>query len=183
MDLDKAMKNPGGAFGTPEALYESGALTAEQKRAVLLQWKDQLQQLQAADDEGMLKSGPAAGTTAELLARVTSTLCRIDAQATCRRGRGAVRQPPALPPGDTAHSCETSGNRGALPAIDGPDQIAGKAVGADGHLCIEPAYEAIKGISQLEPRVAAAGAPGQERNRLFGGGRCVGSENAHAVYA
>jgi len=30
----------------------------------------------------MLKSGPAAGTTAELLARVTSTLCRIDAQAT-----------------------------------------------------------------------------------------------------
>ena len=26
-------------------------LTAEQKRAVLLQWKDQLQQLQAADDE------------------------------------------------------------------------------------------------------------------------------------
>jgi hypothetical protein len=82
MDLDKAMKNPGGAFGTPEALYESGALTAEQKRAVLLQWKDQLQQLQAADDEGMLKSGPAAGTTAELLARVTSTLCRIDAQAT-----------------------------------------------------------------------------------------------------
>ena len=80
MDLDRAMKNPGSAFGTPEALYESSALTAEQKRAVLLQWKDQLQQLQAADDEGMHKSGPAAGTTAELLARVTSTLCRIDAE-------------------------------------------------------------------------------------------------------
>jgi len=80
MDLDRAMKNPGSAFGTPEALYESSALTAEQKRAVLLQWKDHLQQLQAADDEGMNKSGPAAGTTAELLARVTSTLCRIDAE-------------------------------------------------------------------------------------------------------
>jgi hypothetical protein len=79
MDLDRAMKNPGSAFGTPEALYESSALTAEQKRAVLLQWKDQLQQLQAADDEGMNKSGPAVGTTAELLARVTNTLCRIDA--------------------------------------------------------------------------------------------------------
>jgi hypothetical protein len=44
-----------------------------------LQWKDQLQQLQAADEEGMQKSGPAAGTTAELLARVTSVLSRIEA--------------------------------------------------------------------------------------------------------
>jgi hypothetical protein len=76
MDLDKAMKNPGSVFGTPEALSASRELTPEQKRAVLLQWKDQLQQLQAADEEGMQKSGPAAGTTAELLARVTSILSR-----------------------------------------------------------------------------------------------------------
>jgi len=79
MNLDKAMTNPGSVFGTPEALYESNALTAEQKRAVLLQWKDHLQQLQAADDEGMHKSGPAAGATGELLARVTSLLSRIEA--------------------------------------------------------------------------------------------------------
>ena len=79
MDLDSAMKNPGSVFGTPEALCESNALTAEQKRAVLLQWKDHLQQLQAADDEGMNKSGPAAGATAELLARVTTALSRIEA--------------------------------------------------------------------------------------------------------
>ena len=46
---------------------------------MLLQWKDQLQQLQAADEEGMQKSGPVAGTTAELLARVTSALSRIEA--------------------------------------------------------------------------------------------------------
>ncbi|HEY2339464.1 MAG TPA: hypothetical protein VGH75_02955 [Steroidobacteraceae bacterium] len=78
MDLDTAMTNPGSVFGTPEALSESSELTPEQKRAVLLQWKDQLQQLQAADEEGMQKSGPAAGTTAELLARVTSILSRIE---------------------------------------------------------------------------------------------------------
>jgi hypothetical protein len=78
MDLDKAMKNPGSVFGTPEALAASRELTPEQKRAVLLQWKDQLQQLQAADEEGMQKSGPAAGTTAELLARVTSILSRSE---------------------------------------------------------------------------------------------------------
>ena len=77
MDFDKAMKNPGTVFGTPEALSKSTELTLEQKRAVLLQWKDQLQQLQTADEEGMQKSGPAAGSTAELLGRVTSVLARI----------------------------------------------------------------------------------------------------------
>jgi hypothetical protein len=79
MDLDRAMKNPGSVFSTPEALSQSSELAPGQKRALLLQWKDQLQQLQAADEEGMQKSGPAAGTTAELLARVTSVLSRIEA--------------------------------------------------------------------------------------------------------
>jgi hypothetical protein len=73
------MKNPASAFGTPEALWESSELTKEQKRAVLSQWKDQLQQLQAADDEGMQKSEGVAGTTSDLLGRVTSVLSRIDA--------------------------------------------------------------------------------------------------------
>jgi hypothetical protein len=79
MDIERAMKNPGSGFGTPEALSESSELTAEQKRAVLLQWKDQLQQLQAADDEGMHKSEPAAGTTADLLGRLSSIPSYIDA--------------------------------------------------------------------------------------------------------
>ena len=79
MDIDTAMKNPASVFATPEALSESKELTAEQKRAVLLQWKDQLQQLQAADDEGMRRSEAAAGTTGDLLGRVTSVLSRIDA--------------------------------------------------------------------------------------------------------
>jgi len=77
MDLDSAMKNPGTVFGTPEALCGSTELTPEQKRAILLQWKDQLQQLQAADDEGMQKSEPAAGATGDLLGRVTSALSHI----------------------------------------------------------------------------------------------------------
>jgi len=79
MDLDRAMKNPASAFVTPEALCESSELTAEQKGAVLLQWKDQLEQLQAADDEGMQKSEAATGTTGDLLGRVTSILSRINA--------------------------------------------------------------------------------------------------------
>jgi len=79
MDVDRAMKNPASVFATPEALSESRELTAEQKRTVLLQWKDQLQQLQAADDEGMRQNDAAASTTDDVLERVTSILSRIDA--------------------------------------------------------------------------------------------------------
>lgn len=79
MDIDRAMKNPASVFATPEALRESRELTAQQKHAVLLQWKDQLQQLQAADDEGMRGSEPAACPSGDLLGRVTSILSRIDA--------------------------------------------------------------------------------------------------------
>lgn len=78
MDLDRAMKNPASVFGTPELLSESSGLTAEQKCAILLQWKDQLQQLQAADDEGMQKSEAATGATGDVLRRVTSILSRLE---------------------------------------------------------------------------------------------------------
>jgi hypothetical protein len=81
MDIDRAMNNPASVFATPEALSESIELTAEQKRAVLLQWKDQLQQLQAADDEGMRRNEAAASTSDDLLGRVTSILSRIDADS------------------------------------------------------------------------------------------------------
>ena len=79
MDLERAMKNPASAFGTPEALRASTSLTMEQKRAVLLQWKDQLQQLQAVDEEGMQKNEPGTGATGDLLTRVTSALSDLDA--------------------------------------------------------------------------------------------------------
>ena len=81
MDIDRAMNNPASTFATPEALSESSELTAKQKRAVLWQWKDQLQQLQAADDEGMRRKEAAASTTDDLLGRVTSILSRIDADS------------------------------------------------------------------------------------------------------
>jgi hypothetical protein len=79
MDIARAMKDPASTFATPEALSQSSELTAHQKRRVLLQWKDQLQQLQAADDEGMQQNDAAASTTDDLLGRVTSILSRIEA--------------------------------------------------------------------------------------------------------
>src|ERR1700730_12161075 len=78
MDIDRVMNNPARVFATPAALSESSELTAEQKRAVLLQWKDQLHQSREADDEGMQRNEAAASTTDDLLGRVTSILSRID---------------------------------------------------------------------------------------------------------
>jgi hypothetical protein len=74
----KAMKNPSAAFGTPEVLSASTELTADQKRAILLQWKDQLQQLLVADDESMLAAHGSPGANADCLRRVTNLLTRLD---------------------------------------------------------------------------------------------------------
>jgi hypothetical protein len=79
MDIGRAMNDPASTFATPEALSQSNELTEDQKRRILLQWKDQLQQLQAADDEGMQQNEATASTTDDLLGRVTDILSRIEA--------------------------------------------------------------------------------------------------------
>jgi hypothetical protein len=81
MDLERAMKNPASTFGTPEAVLASSGLTAVQKRAVLLQWQDQLEQLQAADEEGMRAAETPNGPPGDLLRRVSSLISRIDEDA------------------------------------------------------------------------------------------------------
>jgi hypothetical protein len=77
MNFQKAMKNPMGAFGTPEVLEASAELAAEEKRVILLQWKDQLQQLLIADDESMLRADAVPGANAECLQRITNILTRL----------------------------------------------------------------------------------------------------------
>jgi hypothetical protein len=79
MDFQEALKNPGKMFGgVPEALEASSAFNAAQKRAILLQWKDQLMQLQRATNENM--PGPESdGAGADCLRRVVDALIRLDA--------------------------------------------------------------------------------------------------------
>lgn len=78
MDFQQALKNPGKMFGDlPEALEASTEFDARQKRAILLQWKDQLMQLQRATNENM--PGPESnGAGAECLRRVVDALIRLD---------------------------------------------------------------------------------------------------------
>ena len=78
MDIQQVMKNPGGTFSTPEALVASAELTAVQKHAVLLQWKDQLQQLLVATEENMPGPESSSGSNADCLRRVVDALTRLD---------------------------------------------------------------------------------------------------------
>jgi hypothetical protein len=77
MDITSAMKSPGAVFGDPDALEASHEFTREQKRAILIQWQNQLERLQSADDESMLAVRAAPGANAECLRRVTNALTRL----------------------------------------------------------------------------------------------------------
>lgn len=77
MNFQQAMKDPGKMFGgVPEALESSTVFDAAQKRAIMLQWKDQLMQLQKATEENM--PGPESnGAGADCLRRVMDALVRL----------------------------------------------------------------------------------------------------------
>jgi hypothetical protein len=77
MRIQDAMKNPGRTFGTPEAVESSAELTQEQKHDVLLQWKDQLEQLMTATGENMPGPETASGANAECLRRVVDAMARL----------------------------------------------------------------------------------------------------------
>ena len=78
MTFEQAMKNPGAMFGSPEILHASSEFSTEQKRAILRQWQDQLEQFQHADEENMRAPGPPTGATGECLRRVTDLLIELD---------------------------------------------------------------------------------------------------------
>lgn len=78
MDLQDAMKNPASTFDSPEAIESAPGLSARQKRAVLLQWKDQLQQLLVATEENMPGPETASGVNADCLRRVVDAISRLD---------------------------------------------------------------------------------------------------------
>jgi hypothetical protein len=77
MNLQQAMKNPNVTFASPEVLEVSTEITAVQKRAILKQWKDQLEKLLIADEESMLRADATAGANADCLRRVSNVLTRL----------------------------------------------------------------------------------------------------------
>jgi hypothetical protein len=79
MNLQQAMKNPNVVFASPEVLEQSTEFTGTQKRAILRQWKDQLEKLLIADEESMLRADARAGMNADCLRRVMDTLTRLPA--------------------------------------------------------------------------------------------------------
>jgi hypothetical protein len=77
MNLQQAMKHPNALFASPEVLEASTEFSMVQKRAILTQWKDQLEKLLIADDESMLRADANAGANADCLQRVSNILNRL----------------------------------------------------------------------------------------------------------
>jgi hypothetical protein len=77
MTFQQAMKNPMSVFDTPEVLESSSEFAADDKRIILLQWKNQLEQLLTADDESMVRANAVPGANAECLRRITNILTRL----------------------------------------------------------------------------------------------------------
>ncbi len=77
MNMQQAMKNPNVVFASPEVLEASTEFSGVQNRAILTQWKDQLEKLLIADDESMLRADAKAGANADCLRRVTDILTRL----------------------------------------------------------------------------------------------------------
>jgi hypothetical protein len=77
MSIQREMANPNLVFASPETLESSAEYTVSQKRAILVQWKNQLEQLLVADEEGMFRTTPKVGSNADCLRRITDILTRL----------------------------------------------------------------------------------------------------------
>jgi hypothetical protein len=76
MTLERAMKNPSDVFARPELVAAAAEFTYVQKRAILVQWKDQIEKLLIADEESMVRAG-SSGVDADRLRRVSMTLAKF----------------------------------------------------------------------------------------------------------
>lgn len=72
MDIERALKDPAAAFGTPDAVLGDESLTTEQKKRILECWQQDAKLLEEAAAENM------AGGEPNLLHRVSQALLRLD---------------------------------------------------------------------------------------------------------
>ncbi|HMB78212.1 MAG TPA: hypothetical protein VKN76_17595 [Kiloniellaceae bacterium] len=72
LDLERALKNPKDAFGTPEKVLSDSSLDRENKRAILRSWEQDARELMEAEAEGMGRGEP------NMLQRVLRALDAVD---------------------------------------------------------------------------------------------------------
>jgi hypothetical protein len=56
-DYDKALRDPSAVYQFPREVLADETLTHEQKREILLRWKQDAQQLEIAEEENMAGEG------------------------------------------------------------------------------------------------------------------------------
>jgi len=71
IDMEQALLDPGGAFGSPDAIVRNEALTREQKIELLRRWEYDARENAVALEEGM------PGGESDLLRRIVLALDRL----------------------------------------------------------------------------------------------------------
>ena len=79
INRNKLMRNPEGEYLSPRNIVEHPELAHEQKIQLLMNWRNDLLELQRANGENMQKSGDDSGDIAEDLKTVTDALLTLDA--------------------------------------------------------------------------------------------------------
>ncbi len=71
IDLERALNDPAGLFGNPDAVVDHPALTREQKIQILNHWQLDASRLEGSEGEGMM------GEDAPMLHRVRIALAAL----------------------------------------------------------------------------------------------------------
>ncbi len=79
MDLDKALLDPAAVFHAPHEVLHAEGLSTEQKKAILLRWQEDAEDLMRATEEGMPPEGQRS--PGEILRAVQDALQALDRQA------------------------------------------------------------------------------------------------------
>ena len=79
MDLDRALLDPASVFHSPHDVLHAQGLSSESKKAILLRWQEDAEDLMRATGEGMPPEGQRS--PAELLRAVQDAMQALDRQA------------------------------------------------------------------------------------------------------
>jgi hypothetical protein len=78
LDLDKALLDPGTVFHAPHEVLHAEGLSTEQRKAILLRWQEDAEDLMRATEEGMPPEGQRS--PGEVLRAVQDAIQALDRQ-------------------------------------------------------------------------------------------------------
>jgi hypothetical protein len=82
LDVDKALLDPAAVFRDPREVLDAEGLSADQKKAILLRWQEDAEDLMRATEEGMPPEGQRS--PGEILRAVQHAIETLGAEASAK---------------------------------------------------------------------------------------------------